>query len=86
MSWDPNVWAQIKNLTCDEIISGLEKDGWVRDARSGAQLLYYHPATRARVTIHYHPKKTYQSPKLLKNIVAEIGWSENDLRRLKLIK
>jgi hypothetical protein len=38
-----------------------------------------------RIVIHYHPRKTY-GPKLLKSLLADIGWSEADMKRLKLIK
>jgi carbamoylphosphate synthase small subunit len=38
-----------------------------------------------RIAIHYHPHKTY-GPALLKALIEDIGWKENDLRRLKLIK
>jgi hypothetical protein len=38
-----------------------------------------------RVQIHYHPQKTY-GPKLLKDILGDIGWSEQDMRKIKLIK
>ena len=38
-----------------------------------------------RVVIHYHPKKTY-GPQLLKALLSDIGWSTDDLKRLKLIK
>jgi len=37
------------------------------------------------VVIHYHPRKTY-GPGLLKGLLADIGWDEKDLKRLKLIK
>ena len=86
MNWAPNVWSQIKNVTCDELISALEKDDWKRDTTSGAVLVYYNAIRQRRVTVHYHPRKTYRSPKLLKGLIADIGWSEDDLRRLKLIK
>lgn len=37
-----------------------------------------------RIVIHDHPRKTY-GPKLLKALLADIGWSEADMRRVKLI-
>ncbi len=47
--------------------------------------IFRHPTQIKRVSIHYHPKKTY-GPKLLKKLLRQIGWTEDDLRRLKLIK
>lgn len=65
-------------------MSALEKDGAVPDVTRGAVRVYRYPDGK-RVTIHYHSKKTY-GPKLLKALLRDIGWTEDDLRRLKLIK
>jgi predicted RNA binding protein YcfA (HicA-like mRNA interferase family) len=87
MSFPPNVWNQLKNLTADELISALERDNWKRDSSSkGAIQAYIKTGTHnQRITIRYHPKKTY-GPKLLKDLLADIGWTETDLKRLRLIK
>lgn len=85
MSFRADIWNQLKNLTCEDLISALRKDGWERDIASGAVQAFRNPVTKARVTIHYHPKKTYGA-KMLKGLMEDIGWSENDMRRLKLIK
>ncbi len=84
MAFPPHVWDQLKNVTADELIRALEKDGWSLDARRGAEQVYLHPDGR-RVSIHYHPRKTY-GPKLLKGLLGDIGWGEGDYRRLKLIR
>jgi predicted RNA binding protein YcfA (HicA-like mRNA interferase family) len=79
-----HIWNQLKNLTADEIIHALEKDGWILDKKRGAERVYRHPDGR-RVVIHYHPGKTY-GPKLLKDLIEDIGWSQEDMKRLKLIR
>ena len=88
MAFAPNVWNQLKNTTADELISALERDGWTKDPASRdatiSYIKYANPRNR-RIVIHYHPRKTYQ-PGLLKALLADIGWSESDMRRLKLIK
>ena len=84
MKYPSHVWKQLKNLTADDVKGALERDGWVRDVKCGAQLVYLHRSGR-RVSIHYHPGKTYR-PKLLKALLEDIGWTINDLRRLKLIR
>lgn len=88
MAFAPNVWSQLRSLTADELISALERDGWTKDPASRDATISYikngSPSNK-RVVIHYHPRKTYQ-PKLLKALLADIGWSESDMRRLKLIK
>lgn len=85
MAYPKHIWQQIKNLTADDLISALERDGWKRDEGRGAFLPYVDPATGNRVIIHYHPRKTYGA-KLLQGLLADIGWKEADLRRLRLIK
>jgi len=85
MAYPRHIWQQVKNLTADDLIAALERDGWKPDDPSGAIHPYIDPATRKRVTIHYHPRKTYGS-KLLQGLLADIGWTEADMRRLRLIK
>ena len=85
MKYSQQIWNQLKNLTVDEIKNALEKSDWVPDGSSGAILVYLHRTKRLRITIHYHPRKTYQ-PKLLKGLLEDIGWSEEEMRKLKLIK
>jgi len=84
MTFPPHLWQQLKSVTADELIRALVKDGWSLDARRGAEQVYFHPDGR-RVSIHYHPRKTY-GPKLLKSLLADIGWDEKDYRRLGLIR
>jgi len=86
MAYSPDVWRQLKNLTADDLLDALRKDGWQLDPGRGAVLAFTKGSNpRLRVVIHYHPRKTY-GPKLLKALLADIGWSEGDLKRLKLIK
>jgi len=64
------------------------KDGYRKDPASSDATIAFIKAGSAgskRVVIHYHPRKTY-GPKLLKALLADIGWSEADMRRVKLIK
>lgn len=84
MSYPSHIWNQIKNITAEQLIKALEKDGWKKDESRGAVLVYRH-SDRRRITVHYHPKKTY-GPNLLKSLLSDIGWNEQDFVRLKLIK
>lgn len=84
MSYPSHVWKQLKNKTCDELISALLKDGFERIKCKGAVHTYLHSDDHL-VTIHYHPRKTYR-PKLLKKLLNDIGWTVEDMKRLKLIK
>ncbi len=51
----------------------------------GSQRIYLHATTKRRVSIHYHPQKTY-GPKMLQALLSDIGWTEDRMRELKLIK
>ncbi len=80
----PEVWNQLKNISCDELIKALLRDDWFLYKSSGAVRTYKNPNGR-KVTIHYHPQKNYGA-NLLRDLLKDIGWSEDDLKRLKLIK
>jgi len=84
MKFPPNVWNQLKNITADELERALERDGWELDEGRGSIQVYRHADGR-RVSVHYHPVKTF-GPNLLKALFDDIGWTETDLKRLKLIK
>jgi predicted RNA binding protein YcfA (HicA-like mRNA interferase family) len=78
------VWNQLKAKTCDDLIAALRRDRFEHEGTRGAIQGYRHEDGR-RVTIHYHPNKCY-GPNLLKGLIEDIGWSEADMRRLKLVK
>jgi predicted RNA binding protein YcfA (HicA-like mRNA interferase family) len=84
VAFSKQVWDQLKAKTCEDLIRALQKDGWAHEETKGAVQVYRHDDSR-RVTIHYHPKSSY-GPKLLAGLIEDIGWSESDMRRLKLIK
>ena len=71
MKFPVHIWNQLKNKTSRDFIRALEKDGWERDVTSGAEQIYRHQDGR-RVSIHFHPKRTY-TPKLLKALIKDTG-------------
>ena len=84
MKYPANIWNQLKNKTCKDFIDALEKDGWKRDATIGAEQIYRHQDAR-RISIHFHPGRTY-GPGLLKALIKDTGWSVEDMKRLRFIK
>jgi len=87
MSFPPHVWSRLKNTTAQDLIKALERDGWIREERRGAVQAFRKEnggKTIRRVTVHYHPKKTYGA-KFLKGLIRDIGWSHQELKNLKLI-
>ena len=78
------VREQLRNKTIQDIEAALKKDGWEREIKRGARQPYRHPDGR-RVVLHMHPKAT-KGPGTLKALFHDIGWDEDDLVRLRLIK
>lgn len=88
MKYTKQAWDQIKGKTCDEIIAGLRKDGWAERSSFGSEITFkktYPNNDIRRVNIHYHSGQTYGA-NLMKCLLAEIGWSEPDMKQLKFIK
>ena len=85
MNFSKQTWSQLKAKTSKELMAAIERDGFLHEERIGATQGYRHPDGRRRVVVHYQPRKSY-GPKLLKALIEDAGWSEADLRRLKLIK
>ena len=84
-SFSPNVWNQLKNKSANDLIKALLKDGFRLVDKIRTERIYRHPDSR-KVTIHYHKgSKTYGAG-LLKALLEDTGWSEEDMRKLKLIK
>jgi predicted RNA binding protein YcfA (HicA-like mRNA interferase family) len=66
--------ALLRGLTAREILSALVRDGFAFNRGAGSHQLYYHPDGR-RVT-----------PQTLKSMIErEAHWTEDDLKRLKVL-
>lgn len=85
MKFSKNAWDQLKGKTADDLIRALLKDGFELDGTVRTERIYRH-SDRRRVSIHYHKGSTRYGPSLLKALLEDTGWSEADMRRLKLIK
>ena len=80
------VWDQLKNITAGELRRALDKDkNWYADETGSSAVVYRNDINHRIVSLHVHPHKTYASS-LLKQLLEDIGWTEADLKRLKLIK
>ena len=85
MAFSKNVWSQLKAKTAGELVSALLKDGFVLDSKVRTERIYRHPDGR-KVSIHYSTGNKGYGRGLLNALLEDTGWSENDMRRLKLIK
>jgi predicted RNA binding protein YcfA (HicA-like mRNA interferase family) len=83
----PIDFSKIQALTAEEIIRALLADGFVlRKSRGGSHRRYNHPDGR-RVTVAYHGSNTTFVPKTLRSMIEEQArWTEEDLRRLRVIR
>lgn len=77
-------YGQLRNVTAREIISALTRDGFGFDRGDGSHQVYYHPDGR-RVTVLYHGGGRTFRRKTLKSMIEQARWTEEDLKRLKLI-
>jgi len=80
------VHSQLRKVTVRELCAALERDGFVLDRQRGSHRVYYHPGDKRRVVIPCHRPRAPLPIETLAAIAGDIGWTEDDLRRLKLIK
>lgn len=67
------------------MISALVRDGFIFDRGDGSHQIYYHPDGR-RVTVMFHGGRSTFTRKTLKSMLQQTCWTEDDLRRLKLLR
>ena len=76
---------QLKNVKAREWLSALEHEGFYLRKGRGSHHIYQRPDGR-RVLIVYHSLGDTFGPKTIKAILQDTHWTEEDLKRLKLIK
>jgi len=81
----PIDYSRLHNLTAPDIIRALRKDGFILDRQTGSHQLYYHSDGR-RVMVSVHSGSTFKLKTLKAMIELQAKWTEDDLRRLKLLK
>ncbi len=74
----------LRSITARQIVSALERDGWAWRRNAGSHR-YYKKDGRLVVVPYHRPGDTFPSGTLA-NIIAQAGWTDDDLRRLKLLK
>ena len=76
----------LRNTAVRSIIRALQRDGFSleRETQTGARI-YYHPDGRITV-IHYHRGSDTLTRKTLQSVLEATHWTEEDLRRLRLIR
>ena len=79
-------WRRLRNLTAREIIDALNRDGFVFYNQRGSHQRYRHADGR-RVTVTFHRAgDTFPIGTLRSMVEVQARWTEDDLRRLSLIR
>ena len=77
--------ALLLNIPIRRLIRALEREGFQFTGRKGSQRIYRHADSR-RVIIHYHRGNRPLTPIEIQHFLIGTRWTEDDLRRLGLIK
>ena len=81
----PIDYTQLRGLTARRLVTALHRDGFTLARRKGATRFFKHPDGRC-VTIHLHnPGQILPIGTLQEIIENEARWTEDDLRRLRLL-
>ncbi len=79
-------YRRLRNVTTGELIAALIRDGFILDRQSGSHQHYLHSDGRRVTVTFHHPGDTF-GIKTLKSMVSDQAhWTEDDLKRLRLIK
>jgi predicted RNA binding protein YcfA (HicA-like mRNA interferase family) len=79
-------FSQLRHLTGRDIVRALEQDGFRFRRQEGSHARYHHADGR-RVAVSYHKSSDTFAPKTLRTMIEkQAQWTEDDLRRLRLLK
>ena len=78
-------YSKLRSLTARRLMRALKKDGFREFKRKGVTRFFAHPDGRT-TTIHLHNLNQIFAVGTLKAIIEkQAQWTENDLKRLKLL-
>jgi len=73
----------LRSITAGEFCRALERDGFKRTKSRKGHRIYRHPDGR-KVEVAFHRSGQTFPPKTLAKMIQDAGWTEADLKRLKL--
>ena len=77
---------RLRNTPVRELVQALERDGFILKRRTRRRShIYAHPDGRI-VVVHYHKGSDTLPRGTLKSFLSGTRWTEDDLRRLGLIR
>ena len=74
-----------RGTTARQLINALHQDGFAVVRTRGSHRIYRHPDGR-RVVVAYHRLGDSFPIGTLKAMIADIGWTDADLKRLGLVR
>jgi len=78
-------YSRLRSLTARQIGSALQSDGFILKRQKGSHRYYVHPDGR-RVTLSFHHSSDTFRPGTLRSMLeVQARWTEDDLRRLRLL-
>lgn len=78
-------YSRIRSVTTREIVSALQRDGFLFVRQVGSHRRFHHPDGR-RVTIPYHQGgQTFRIGTLRSIVERQAKWTRRDLERLRLL-
>lgn len=79
-------YRALRSLTARELIAALNREGFLFVRQKGSHQQFRHPDGR-QVTVAPHGSGDTFIPKTLKSMIErQARWTEDDLRRLKLLR
>ncbi|WP_040335821.1 type II toxin-antitoxin system HicA family toxin [Candidatus Magnetobacterium casense] len=82
----PIDYKQLRSLKAGDLVNAILKDGFYLRHQTGSHQQYLHSNGR-RVTVSYHKSGETFTPKILRSMIEiQAEWTEEDLKRLKIIK
>lgn len=79
-------YSKLRSLTARELIKALVQDNFYLRNQRGSHQRYRHPDGR-KITVAFHqPSDTFTFKTLKSMIEKQAKWTEDDLKRLNLIK
>jgi len=82
----PIDYSKLRSLTAREMVRALLADGFFLKSQRGSHRRYQHADGR-RVTVAYHSGSGTFVPKTLRSMIEEQAcWTEDDLKRLSLLR
>jgi predicted RNA binding protein YcfA (HicA-like mRNA interferase family) len=75
----------LRNVPVRKLVRALERDGFMFRRLKGSQRIYRHADGR-RVVLHYHHGGDTLPMGTLRQVLEATRWTEEDVRRLDLLK